>query len=98
MQLKLFPVGQSPRASTREQVESVGIGPPRSMIAWTVVSRWKALVIGTDPGAIDNEDCRAASWVYLGPFGTSLNFGGITFSFDDHLIEIVCDRGTALES
>ena len=21
------------------------------------------------------------------------NFGGITFSFDDHLIEIVCDRG-----
>ena len=60
----------------RERVESVGIVTALND-AWTVVSRWKPLVIGrwTDPGAIDNEDCRAASWVYLGPFemsGTSV--------------------------
>ena len=56
----------------REQVESVGRVPALND-AWTVVSRWKPLVIGrwTDPGVIDNEDCRAASCVYLGPFGMS---------------------------
>ena len=60
----------------REQVESVGMVTELND-AWTVVSRWKPLVIGrwTDPGVIDNEYCRAAFWVYLGPFemsGTSV--------------------------